>query len=177
MTQRSKSDDDGSLRYVTLGFARGDETRDRTTNLSKPCPTTKTDCKVKINAIMVGDILRITTVQNSHNNRLSPRKTRFFRCNRAIADSVKRQLDINDKAGISMTKSFNALAVKAGGFENLKFIEKDTQNYIDKARHLRLSKRGADALRGYFERTQYKNDGFYLLIDLDDNCGALDPHM
>ncbi|XP_042983210.1 protein FAR1-RELATED SEQUENCE 5-like [Carya illinoinensis] len=59
-----------------------------------------------------------------------------------------------------MSKSFNALVVEAGGFEKLPFIEKDARNYIDKARHLRLGKGGADALRGYFERMQYKNDGY-----------------
>ncbi|XP_040988971.1 protein FAR1-RELATED SEQUENCE 5-like [Juglans microcarpa x Juglans regia] len=89
-------------------------------------------------------------------------------CNRAIDDSVKRQLDINDKAGIGMAKSFNALVVEAGGFEKLPFIEKDARNYIDKARHLILGKEGADALRGYFERMQYKNDRFYSSMDLDD---------
>ncbi|XP_042983189.1 protein FAR-RED IMPAIRED RESPONSE 1-like [Carya illinoinensis] len=68
-----------------------------------------------------------------------------------------------------MAKSFNALAVEAGGFEKLPFIEKDARNYIDKARHLRLGKGGADALRSYFERMQYKNDGFYSLMDLDDD--------
>ncbi|KAF5465008.1 hypothetical protein F2P56_015042 [Juglans regia] len=168
MTQRSKREDDGSVRYVTLGCARGGKARKRITNMSKPRPTTKTDCKARINAVLADGVLRITTVCNAHNHGLSPQKARFFRCNRAIDDSVKRQLDINDKAGIGMAKSFNALVVEAGGFEKLPFIEKDARNYIDKARHLRLGKGGADALRGYFERMQYKNDGFYSSMDLDD---------
>ncbi|KAF5475877.1 hypothetical protein F2P56_007636, partial [Juglans regia] len=91
-------------------------------------------------------------------------------CNRAIDDSVKRQLDINNKAGICMAKSFNALVVEAGGFEKLPFIEKDARNYIDKAQHLRLCKGGAEALCGYFERMQYNNDEFYSSMDLDDDC-------
>ncbi|KAF5468087.1 hypothetical protein F2P56_012268 [Juglans regia] len=169
MTQRSKREDDGSVRYVTLGCARGGKARKRITNISKPRPTTKTDCKARINAVLADGVLRITTVCNAHNHGLSPQKARFFRCNRAIDDSVKRQLDINDKAGIGMAKSFNALVVEAGGFEKLPFIEKDARNYIDKARHLRLGKGGADALRGYFERMQYKNDGFYSSMDLDDD--------
>ncbi|XP_035542396.1 protein FAR1-RELATED SEQUENCE 5-like isoform X2 [Juglans regia] len=168
MTQRSKREDDGSVRYLTLGCARGGKARNRTSNVSKPRPTTKTDCKAKINAIVLDGVLRITTVDNAHNHGLSPRKARFFRCNRAIDASVKRQLDINDKAGISMAKSFNSLVVEVGGYDNLPFVEKDARNYIDKARHLRLGKGGADALRGYFERMQYKNDGFYSLMDLDD---------
>ncbi|KAF5477038.1 hypothetical protein F2P56_003717 [Juglans regia] len=169
MTQRSKREEDGSVRYLTLGCARGGKARNHTTNVAKPRPTTKTDCKAKINAILLDGVLRITTVENAHNHGLSPKKARFFRCNRQIDESVKRQLDINDKAGISMAKSFNSLVVKAGGFDKLPFVEKDARNYIDKARHLRLGKGGADALRQYFERMQYKNDGFYSMMDLDDN--------
>ncbi|KAG2693966.1 hypothetical protein I3760_08G119400 [Carya illinoinensis] len=169
MTQRSKRENDRSVRYVTLGCARGGKARKRITNISKPCPITKTDCKARINAVLADDVLRITTICNAHNHRLSPQKARFFRCNRAIDDFVKRQLDINDKAGKGMSKSFNALVVEAGGFEKLPFIEKDARNYIDKAQHLRLGKGGADALRGYFERMQYKNDGFYSSMDLDDD--------
>ncbi|XP_042973061.1 protein FAR1-RELATED SEQUENCE 5-like [Carya illinoinensis] len=169
MTQRSKREEDGIVQYVTVGCVRGGKARKRITNLSKPCPTTKANCKARINASLVDGVLRITIVYNVHNHGLSPQKARFFRCNRAIDDFVKRQLDINDKASIGMAKSFNALVVEAGGFEKLPFIEKDTRNYIDKARHLRLGKGGADALRSYFERMQYKNDGFYSSMDLDDD--------
>ncbi|KAG6667593.1 hypothetical protein CIPAW_01G111700 [Carya illinoinensis] len=169
MTKRNKREDDESVRYVTLSCARGGKARKRITNISKPRPTTNTDFKARINAVLADGVLRITTVCNAHNHGLSPQKARFFRCNRAIDDSVKRQLDINDKTGIGMSKSFNSLVVEADGFEKLPFIEKDARNYIDKARHLRLGKGGADALRGYFERMQYKNDGFYSSMDLDDD--------
>ncbi|XP_040996021.1 protein FAR-RED IMPAIRED RESPONSE 1-like [Juglans microcarpa x Juglans regia] len=168
MTQRSKREDDESVRYVTLGCAHGGKTRKRITNISKPCSTTKTDCKVRINVVLADGVLSIATVYNAHNYGLSPQNARFFRCNRAIDDSVKRQLDINDKAGICMAKSFNALVVEVGGFDKLSFIEKDAKNYIDKARYLRLGKGGVDALHSYFERMQYKNDGFYSSMDLDD---------
>ncbi|XP_041026983.1 protein FAR1-RELATED SEQUENCE 5-like [Juglans microcarpa x Juglans regia] len=120
MTQRSKREDDGSVRYLTLGCARIGKARNRTSNVSKPRSTTKTDCKAKINAILLDGVLRITIVE-------------------------------------------------AGGYDNLPFVEKDARNYIDKARHLRLGKGGVDALHGYFERMQYKNDGFYSLMDLDDD--------
>ncbi|XP_040987706.1 putative protein FAR1-RELATED SEQUENCE 10 [Juglans microcarpa x Juglans regia] len=148
MTQRSRKEVNGTVKYVILRCARGGKARNQITNLSKPRPITKTDCKAKINAHLIGDVLDITTVQNA----------RFFRCNLAIDDSVKRQLDINNKADIGMSKSFNALVVEAGGFEKLPFIERDARNYIDKARHIRLIKGGADALHGYFERMQHKND-------------------
>ncbi|KAF5460211.1 hypothetical protein F2P56_020094 [Juglans regia] len=141
MTQISKREDDESVRYVTLGCTRGGKAMKHITNISKPRLTTKIDCKARINVVLVDSVIFIATIQ----------------------------LDINDKADICMTKSFNALVVDAGGFEKLPVIEKDARNYIDKARHLRLGKGGADALRGYFERMQYKNDEFYSSMDLDDD--------
>ncbi|XP_042962396.1 protein FAR1-RELATED SEQUENCE 5-like [Carya illinoinensis] len=81
---------------------------------------------------------KLTTVHNIHNHGLSPKKSRFFRCNREVSDAVKRVLDTNDQAGIRANKSYGSLVVGVGGFENLPFLEKDCRNYIDKARHLRL---------------------------------------
>ncbi|XP_035542125.1 protein FAR1-RELATED SEQUENCE 5-like [Juglans regia] len=169
MIRRTDKGDDGTVRYATLGCARGGKARNRTLNVARPRPTGKTECKAKVNALKVDGKFRLTTVNNLHNHGLSPNKSRFFRCNREVSDSVKRVLDINDMAGIRMNKSFGSLVVGAGGFENLPFLENDCRNYIDKARHLRLGKGGAEALREYFCRMQYKNPGFFALIDLDDD--------
>ncbi|XP_035548689.1 protein FAR1-RELATED SEQUENCE 5-like [Juglans regia] len=146
LIRRTDKGDDGTVRYATLGCARGGKARNRTLNVARPRPTGKTECKAKVNALKVDGKFRLTTVNNLHNHGLSPNKSRFFRCNREVSDSVKRVLDINDMAGIRMNKSFGSLVVGAGGFENLPFLEKDCRNYIDK----------------------YKNPGFFALMDLDD---------
>ncbi|KAF5477376.1 hypothetical protein F2P56_004024 [Juglans regia] len=86
-----------------------------------------------------------------------------------VNESVRRVLDTNDEVGIQMNKNFHALVTEAGGFENVPFGEKDCRNYIDKARHLRLGKDGTQALFEYFRRMQYKNDGFFSLMELDDD--------
>ncbi|XP_042950377.1 protein FAR1-RELATED SEQUENCE 5-like [Carya illinoinensis] len=168
MTQRSHRFEDGSIKYVTLGCARGGKARNRTTNVARPRPTSKTECKAQINVMFKKGVLKVSSVNNSHNHGLSPQMSRFFRCNREVSESVKRVLDINDQAGIRMNKSFASLVQEACGFEKLPFTEKDCRNYIDKARHLRLGKGGAGALSEYFTRMQYKNDGFFSLMDMDD---------
>ncbi|XP_042969131.1 protein FAR1-RELATED SEQUENCE 5-like [Carya illinoinensis] len=168
MTQRSHRFEDGSIRYVTLGCACGGKARNRTTNVARLRPTSKTECKAQINVMFKKGVLKVSSVNNSHNHGLSPQKSRFFRCNREVSESVKRVLDINDQAGIRMNKSFASLVQEAGGFEKLPFTEKDCRNYIDKARHLRLGKGGAGALSEYFTRMQYKNDRFFSLMDMDD---------
>ncbi|XP_035551491.1 protein FAR1-RELATED SEQUENCE 5-like [Juglans regia] len=132
MTQRSEKGADQSIRYVTLGCARGGKARIKSLNVAKPHPTGKTDCKARINALKIEGKMRLTTVHNTHNHGLSPKKSRFFRCNREVSETVKRVLDTNDLAGIRMNKSFGSLVVGAGGFENLPFLEKDCRNYIDK---------------------------------------------
>ncbi|KAF5475357.1 hypothetical protein F2P56_007166 [Juglans regia] len=169
MTRRSERGEDETVRYVTLGCARGGKARNRTLNVVKPRPTRKTDCKAKINALKVEGKFRLTTVYNIHNHDLSLKKSRFFRCNREVSDSVKRVLDTNDLAGIRMNRSFGSLVVDVGGTENLPFLKNDCLNYIDNARHLRLGKGGAGALREYFCKMQYKNFGFFVLMDFNDD--------
>ncbi|XP_042944843.1 protein FAR1-RELATED SEQUENCE 5-like [Carya illinoinensis] len=170
MTKRSERGEDETVRYVTLACARGGKAQNRILNVSNPRPTGKTECKAKINASKTPDgKFQLNSVHNIHNHNLSPKKSRFFRCNREVSESVKRVLDTNDMAGIRMNKSFGSLVVGTGGFENLPFLENDCRNYIDKARHLRLGAGGAGALRDYFLRMQYKNLGFFALMDLDDD--------
>ncbi|XP_042955964.1 protein FAR1-RELATED SEQUENCE 4-like isoform X2 [Carya illinoinensis] len=169
MTQRSHRFEDGRLRYVTLGCARGGKARNRTSNVARPRPTSKTDCKAKINATFVEGVFKVLTVHNSHNHGLSPQNSRFFRCSKEVSEPVKRVLNTNDHAGIRMNKSFASLVQGAGGFENLSFNEKDCRNYVDKICNIQLGKGGAGALCDYFARMQYKNDGFFSLIDMDDD--------
>jgi hypothetical protein len=105
-----------------------------------------------------------------HNHNLSPGKARYFRCNKKLDPATKRKLDIDDRAGIHTNKIYNALAVEAGGYENLTFGERECRNYIANSRCLRLGTRGAAALRDYFNRMWKVNDDFYFDIDVDDEC-------
>ncbi|KAF5457922.1 hypothetical protein F2P56_021994 [Juglans regia] len=169
MTRRIEKGEDGNVRYATLGCARGGKACNKILNVARPRPTRKTKCKAKINDLKVDGKFKLTTVHNIHNHGLNPIKSCFFRCNREVSDFVKRILDTNDLADIWMNKSFKSLVVRAGGFENLPFFEKDCRSYINKARHLRLGKCGVGVLQEYFLRMRYKNPGFFTLMDLDDN--------
>ncbi|XP_042954654.1 protein FAR1-RELATED SEQUENCE 1-like [Carya illinoinensis] len=143
MKKRNERGEDGTVRYVTLACARGGKAQNRILNVSSPRPTGKIECKAKINVSKTPDgKFRLNSVHNIHNHNLSPKKSRFFRCNREVSESIKRVLDTNDMAGIRMNKSFGSLVVGAGG---------------------------AGALRDYFLRMQYKNLGFFALMDLDDD--------
>ncbi|XP_059439636.1 protein FAR1-RELATED SEQUENCE 6-like [Corylus avellana] len=164
-----KNNPDGSHKYVTLTCARYGKKQTDAINIHKPNPTTKTGCKAKINASFRDGAWCLTTVNVNHNHSLSPSKTRFFRCYRRMDDNVKRRLELNDIAGIGVSKNFNSLVVEGGGYENLSFMERDCRNFINKARHLRLGKGGAGVLYDYFTRMREMNDGFYAVMDLDDD--------
>ncbi|KAF5474356.1 hypothetical protein F2P56_006261 [Juglans regia] len=168
--QRTRKDDEGRPVYVTVGCARGGKYNPTNNNISKPRPTTRTDCKVRVNATLSkNDKWVLTTVENVHNHiTVSPKKTRFLRSHKHLDEYSQRILDLNDRADIRMNKNFYSLVVDAGGFENLQFQEKDCRNFIDKARHLRLGKGGGEALNQYFRRMRDRNDGFVSSMDLDD---------
>ncbi|XP_042988761.1 protein FAR1-RELATED SEQUENCE 5-like [Carya illinoinensis] len=170
-TQRTRKDDEGRPVYVTVGCARGGKYQPKNSNISKPRPTTRTDCKSRVNATLSKNEKWVfTTVENVHNYiTVSPKKTRLLRSHKFLDEYSQRILDLNDRAGIRMNKNFNSLVVDAGGYENLTFQEKDYQNLIDKARHLRLGKGGGEALNHYFQRMRDRNDGFVSNMNLDDD--------
>ncbi|KAF5445781.1 hypothetical protein F2P56_034805 [Juglans regia] len=170
ITQRTKREADGSAKYLTIGCARGGKYHPSHNNISRPRPTTKTDCKARINAHLVKGVWVMTTVEIAHNHStVSPQKSRFFRSHKCLDEYSQRMLDLNDRAGIRMNKNFGALVVDAGGFENLDFQEKDCRNFIDKARQLRLGKGGGEALTDYFKRMRLINDGFVSVVDVDED--------
>ncbi|XP_042990650.1 protein FAR1-RELATED SEQUENCE 5-like [Carya illinoinensis] len=161
--ERTKRDDDGKPVYLTIGCARVGKYHPKpNSNISKPRATTKTGCKAKVNAALNKNGKWVfTTTKNSHNHiTVSPKKSRLLRSHKHLDQYSQRILELNDRAGIRMSKNFYSLVVDAGGYENLAFQEQDCRNYIDKARYLRLGKGGSDALNEYFKRMRDQNDGF-----------------
>ncbi|KAG6677933.1 hypothetical protein I3842_14G053000 [Carya illinoinensis] len=93
ITQRTKREADGRVRYLTIGCARGG----------------------KINAHLVRGTWELTSVELAHNHStVSPQKSRFFRLHKNLDEYSQRMLDLNDRAGIHMNKNFRALVVDAG---------------------------------------------------------------
>ncbi|XP_039686629.1 protein FAR-RED IMPAIRED RESPONSE 1-like [Medicago truncatula] len=81
---------------------------------------------------------------------------------------MKRRLELNDQAGINVSRNFRSLVGEANGYENLTFGEKDCRNHIDKVRQLRLGTGDAEAIQKYFVRMQKQNSQFYYVMDVDD---------
>ncbi|GKV15771.1 hypothetical protein SLEP1_g26523 [Rubroshorea leprosula] len=170
VTKKSvKKVDDGQLKYYSLTCSKFGKSRSNAKRSFNPKPSSKTGCKAKIN-VMVNDegSFIISRANLEHNHGLSPSKSQFFRCNKAMDSHVKKRLEVNDEAGISLSKNFQSLVVEAGGYENLPFTERDCRNYIAKARKLRLGAGDAEALCDYFFRMQQRNPSFFYIIDMDE---------
>ncbi|KAG6642418.1 hypothetical protein CIPAW_09G139500 [Carya illinoinensis] len=122
--QRTKRESNGAMKYITLGCSRGGKHSSSSNNVSKPRPTTKTECKTKINAPLHNGEWCLTSVELNHNYGLNPLVSRYFRCHRNIDLLAKWKIELNDRARIRMNKNYYSFVVKAGGFDNLQLKKK-----------------------------------------------------
>jgi hypothetical protein len=120
IAHRSSRKKKGIKSYVVLICTCGGPS-----DCAKPTPATNgTGCGAKICANLCDDgTCFLSKVELTHNHSLSPGKVRFFRSNKKINDAAKRRLELNDRAGIRLSKNFNSLVVESGGFESLSFGE------------------------------------------------------
>ncbi|KAF5454711.1 hypothetical protein F2P56_024357 [Juglans regia] len=164
-----RQDDDGIVRWFCLACARGGISKSTVANVMKPRQTVKMGCKARINAVLnVEGGYIISKVILDHVHACSPGKARHFRYFKKVDARVAKRLEINDEAGIRLSKNFKSLVVEAGGYENCAFGENECRKYIDKARLLRLGVGGGVALCNYFEDMQKRNPEFYYKIDVDN---------
>ncbi|XP_027364463.1 protein FAR-RED IMPAIRED RESPONSE 1-like [Abrus precatorius] len=82
---------------------------------------------------------------------------------------VRRTLDLHSEAGVRINKTFQTLVHDVGGHDNLKFVEKDVRNYINKERRLIAKEGDSKALVDYFCRMKEENSQFWYDIDVDED--------
>ncbi|XP_041015031.1 protein FAR-RED IMPAIRED RESPONSE 1-like [Juglans microcarpa x Juglans regia] len=160
-----RQDDDGTVRWFCLACTRGGTLKSTVANVMKPRQTVKMGCKARINAVLnVEGGYIISKVILDHTHACSPGKARHFRCFKKVDARVAKRLEINDKAGIRLSKNFKSVIVEAEGYENVTFGENECQNYIDKARRLRLGVGGGVALYAR-SRVMYESFGDVITFD------------
>ncbi|KAG2682034.1 hypothetical protein I3760_11G171800 [Carya illinoinensis] len=83
---RTRRDDEERPVYVTFGCSRGGKYQPKGNNISRPWPTTKTDCKARVNVTLnKNEKWVFTTVVNAHNDiTVSPKKTRLLRSHKCL---------------------------------------------------------------------------------------------
>ncbi|KAF5477044.1 hypothetical protein F2P56_003723 [Juglans regia] len=150
--RNSRQSDDGKVRWFTLVCVRQGTTKSQASNVLKPRQTDRVGCKARVNAILnEDDGYTLSSVILDHIHICSPRKARHFRCFKKLDPRVAKRFEKNDEAEIRTSKTFKSVVVEAGGYENVPFGVKECQNYMDKARQLRLGVGGVEALMNYFQ--------------------------
>ncbi|GMP43722.1 hypothetical protein CsSME_00012975 [Camellia sinensis var. sinensis] len=147
-------EDDAQLKNFAIECSRAGERKKKLeVNPLKPSLSTKIGCKARVRGSVQKDgRYKLTTVNLEYNHDLIPTDSRHFAMNKKIFTPVKRRLEINDQAGIGVSRNFHSMVVEAGGYEPLTFDERDARNYIERARRLRLWKGDVESLQSYFMR-------------------------
>ncbi|XP_028119233.1 protein FAR1-RELATED SEQUENCE 4-like [Camellia sinensis] len=160
---------DGKVKYFGIECARVQKRTKRSeVNPLKPALSSKIDCKAKVRATLQPDgRYKLTTVVLEHTHDLIPSDSQHFPMNKRIRTLVKRRLEINDEAGIGVSRNFHSIVVEARGYEALTFDERDARNHVENARRLRLGVGDAESVAFYFYRMQQENSNFYSAIDFD----------
>eukprot|EP00268_Persea_americana_P060800 TRINITY_DN7621_c0_g1_i17.p1 TRINITY_DN7621_c0_g1~~TRINITY_DN7621_c0_g1_i17.p1 ORF type:complete len:688 (+),score=91.08 TRINITY_DN7621_c0_g1_i17:321-2384(+) len=164
----SKKGSDGKKRFITIACTKGRKPKPSASNPVKPRPQSRTNCKAALNLSLQFDgKWLLNSFVLDHNHDLSPNKARYHKSNRVIPPHVKKQLELNDKAGIRLTKTVSSSVVEAGGHGNLTWLAKDARNYVDKLSRLELKEGDAEAMLSYFKKMQQVNGSFFYVMDLD----------
>ncbi|CAL1380852.1 unnamed protein product [Linum trigynum] len=100
---------------------------------------------------------------------MTPSKSRFFRQHRSLSVAVQRRLELNDSAGIRLTKSVRSIAIEEGGYENMGCLASDCRRHVQNARNLRLGEGDARAMLKLFENMKKENEDFFYAYDFDDD--------
>lgn len=122
----SRKGDDGQLKFVTMCCSRYGKPRLNSANAFKMPPLKGIDCKEKLGASIWHDRKwQVCFIIFDHNHELTTlEKTRFLKTNIILKTYVKRKLELNDRVGIRMNKSFNSLAVRSRTGEFIYFKER-----------------------------------------------------
>ncbi|XP_038717244.1 protein FAR-RED IMPAIRED RESPONSE 1-like [Tripterygium wilfordii] len=135
-------DANGDYKYMIFSCRRSNKFVSRSKNPVNHRGYNKNECKARrVGRLSVDGKWKITLFEDVHNHDLSPSHSRFFTCNREINPSMKRQLEIDDIAGIRPNKSFNSFVIGADGHDNIQFLERDIRNLLARTRRLHLDPR------------------------------------
>lgn len=98
---------DAKVKYLTLAYSRPGKYQSQAKISLCPHPSSKTGGNARIHASLYpDDKFLVTTVKLEHNHSLSSGKARYYTSNKKVDPRVNRRLEINDEAGIKLTKKF-----------------------------------------------------------------------
>ncbi|KAJ3703281.1 hypothetical protein LUZ61_006986 [Rhynchospora tenuis] len=113
----------------------------------------------------------ISSFNTEHNHLLTPEFSHKMKSHRSIELYVKRQLEINENAGLSAIANIKVAMQMAGGVDVCRFIERDARNFIGKLRRSGLKNGDAEAMMDFFRQAKADDPDFYYACKFSpENC-------
>ncbi|KAJ1700714.1 hypothetical protein LUZ63_000493 [Rhynchospora breviuscula] len=167
------SSKDGKTTRETITCHKGGTTRGKT---DKPVSerrraVKKTRCLARIVLLFntEKEVWYIHKFNDEHNHVLCPDYSYTLTSHRNLPYFVKKLLEINEHAGLSVIDNINAVIQMGGGEELCGYSERDARNYIGKVRRYNLRKGDADILMTYFREKQAVDPNFFYQCKFDDD--------
>lgn len=82
--------------------------------------------------------------------------------------SVRRKLENDLKAGITLANSHTSTVIDRGGYDNMFLTQKDYRHVADQMRKSKMEGGDCNALIEYFDKMQLQNAGFYHTHRVDE---------
>ncbi|KAJ3685414.1 hypothetical protein LUZ61_014578 [Rhynchospora tenuis] len=122
--------------------------------------------RINLNLDQAKNVWRITSFTENHNHTLCPEHSHRIRSFRQIQEWAKKQLEMNDRAGVSLISNINAVTEMGGGPLHCGFSERDGRNLVARMRRGKFMK-GDEAMMQFFRESKQKDPKFYYSCRFD----------
>ncbi|KAJ3708061.1 hypothetical protein LUZ61_011766 [Rhynchospora tenuis] len=123
--------------------------------------------RINLNLDQAKNVWRITSFTEKHNHTLCPEHSHRIRSFRQIQEWAKKQLEMNDRAGVSLISNINAVTEMGGGPLHCGFSERDGRNLVARMRRGKFMKGDAEAMMQFFRESKQKDPKFYYSCRFD----------
>ncbi|KAJ4758760.1 Protein far1-related sequence 5 [Rhynchospora pubera] len=123
----------------------------------------KTGCLANINVCFnpLKELWFISSFVTEHNHELAPEFSHKIKSHRSMKFYVKKQLEINENAGLPTIGNINVVMQMCGGEDVCGFTERDARNVLEKLRRSGLKNGDAEAMMSFFRQTKEDDPDFY----------------
>ncbi|KAL3724836.1 hypothetical protein ACJRO7_029926, partial [Eucalyptus globulus] len=131
-------------------------------------PEVRCGCPAFIKFKVENGVHEVVEYVSEHNHEFIPEHQRqLIRCGRMISNICKGVLVDMAKAGIGGTMAYKFLANEAGGSQNLGFILRDCQNFLQSERSNLIEGGDCQNLLNHFHSMQIQNPMFFYAQQVD----------
>ncbi|KAJ3684665.1 hypothetical protein LUZ61_013829 [Rhynchospora tenuis] len=172
VTKNGGSSKDGRKRVIvhcTKGGKPKISSKKAIAEKNKKVEKEQCQARINLNFDQSRNVWIITSFTEKHNHTLCPEHSHRIRSFRQIQEWAKKQLELNDRAGVSLTSNISAVTEMGGGPLHCGFSERDGRNLIARMRRGKFLKGDAEAMMQFFKESKQKDPNFYYSYKFDES--------